>query len=85
MLDIEKYKTKKVILKADSNGQDEMSFYELSRWMSLVEAVEVIDKKCQQMGVPDKSNCWVKPIAIQKYVDERTDGMLFELTNQGNV
>lgn len=85
MLDIEKYKTKKVTLKADSNGKDEMSYYELARWMCLVEAVDCIDKKCQQLDVSDKSNIWVKPIAIQKYVDERTEGMLFELTNQGKV
>jgi hypothetical protein len=85
MLDQEKYKNKKVTLKIDDNGKDEMSYYELSRWMSLIEAVEHVGKKCDQLGVPKNSSRWIKPIALQKYVDERTEGMLFELTNQGKV
>jgi hypothetical protein len=51
----------------------------------LIEAVEFIDKKSKQLNISDSSNSWVKPIAIQKYVDERTEGMLFELTNQGTL
>ena len=85
MLDQEKYKKKKITLKVDETGPEQMSYYELSRWMSLVEAVEHVGKKCDQLGVPKNSNKWIKPIALQKYVDERTEGMLFELTNQGRV
>lgn len=85
MLDQEKYKNKKVTLKIDDSGKDEMSYYELSRWMSLIEAVDHVGKKCDQLNIPKNSNKWIKPIALQKYVDERTEGMLFELTNQGKV
>lgn len=85
MLDQEKYKKKMVTLKVDETGEDKMSYYELSRWMSLIEAVEHVSKKCDQLGMPKASNKWIKPIALQKYVDERTEGMLFELTNQGKV
>ena len=74
-----------VTLKVDKTGPEQMSYYELSRWMSLIEAVEHVDKKCAQLNIPKNSNKWIKPIALQKYVDERTEGMLFELTNQGRV
>ena len=33
----------------------------------------------------EKDHSWVKPIAIQKYVDERTEGILFELSNQNQL
>lgn len=85
MLDQEKYKKKMITLRVDETGHDKMSYYELSRWLSLIEAVECVDKKCTQLNIPKNSNKWIKPIALQKYVDERTEGMLFELTNQGNV
>lgn len=85
MIDVEKYKQKQITVKVDSTGEDKMSYYELSRWMCLIEAVEFIDKKSKQLNISDSSNSWVKPIAIQKYVDERTEGMLFELTNQGTL
>lgn len=85
MIDQEEYKNKKVTLKVDDAGEDTMSYYELARWMSLIEAVEHVDKKCNQIKLPTKSNKWIKPIALQKYVDERTEGMLFELTNQGKI
>ena len=59
-----------------------MSIYELSRWMSLIEAVGIISDKCDNLDMNDKDHSWIKPIAIQKYVDERTEGILFELTNR---
>lgn len=85
MIDVDKYKNKQITVKVDSNGEDKMSYYELARWMSLVEAVEVIDKKSKQLNKHESDTAWVKPIAIQKYVDERTNGMLFELTKEGTL
>lgn len=85
MLDQEKYKHKKLVVRQNKTQSDEMSVYELSRWLCLVEAVNIIGDKCDQLQLNDKDGSWVKPIAIQKYVDERTEGMLFELTNQGKL
>jgi len=85
MIDINKYKHKSIAIKADSRGVDEMSYYELSRWLCLIEAIEYIGRKCEHIGLPDTDGSWVKPIAIQKYVDERTESMLFEVTNQGTI
>ena len=61
-----------------------MSEYEICRWMSLIEAVDIIDKKTEQLGVKGKNINWVKPIAIQKYIDERTEGLLFEIADDLN-
>jgi len=59
--------------------QIEMSGSEIARWCCLIEAVDIIDRKGSQMGVDMKNASWVKPIAIQKYIDERYDTMVEEI------
>ena len=85
MIDYEKYKKKEITLKKDSEGTDKMSYYELSRWLSLIEGVEVVSKKCEQLKIPDTSSCWIKPNALQKYVNERAPGILFEISNDDTI
>ena len=79
MIDIEKHKKTFVQLTTPKGKTHTMSEYEISRWMSLIEAVDVIDKKAKQLGIRGEGINWVKPIAIQKYIDERTESMLFEI------
>lgn len=79
MIDIEKHKNTMVELTTPKGKTHQMSEYEISRWMSLIEAVDLIDKKSKQLGVKGNGINWVKPIAIQKYIDERTESMLFEI------
>lgn len=78
---IDQYKDKVVPLD-DCKSVDSMTVYELARWCSLLEAVEVVGKKCDEIGIPTKSNEWVKPIAFQKFVDERTTSMMFEIIQE---
>ena len=86
MIDIKRYKNKKLTLSVDENGQkDTMSYYEFSKWLSLIEAVQVVDKKATQLKLPKTDNSWIKPIALGKYVNERTNGMLFEITNEATL
>lgn len=85
MLNQKKYKNKKVTLRKTPEKEDTMSVYEMSRWMSLIEAVDIISDKCNSLDMNEKDHSWIKPIAIQKYVDERTEGILFELTNQDKL
>tara|TARA_A100001011_G_C14185901_1_gene789019 strand:+ start:425 stop:682 length:258 start_codon:yes stop_codon:yes gene_type:complete len=85
MLNQEKYKKKNITLRKTAESEDVMSVYEMSRWMSLIEAVDIISDKCKTLDMNDKDHSWIKPIAIQKYVDERTEGILFELTNQNKL
>jgi len=76
---------KNITLRKTAESEDVMSVYEMSRWMSLIEAVDIISDKCKTLDMNDKDHSWIKPIAIQKYVDERTEGILFELTNQNKL
>jgi hypothetical protein len=85
MIDSNKYKNKHITLSRDDRTDTTMSYYELSRWFSLIEGVEYISKKCEQLNIPDRSNCWVKPNALQKYVDERCTSILFEITNEDTI
>jgi hypothetical protein len=67
----------------NKRGEDiSMSEDEVARWCCLVEAVDIIDKKGSQMGVDLAKNNWVKPIAIQKYIDERFDTMIEEIEHE---
>lgn len=76
---------KDVVVTVDSATTDKsehMTAYELSRWCAMLDAVEVIDKKLAQLKM-SSSNSWVKPIAIQKYVDEKYQDILYDiLTSQ---
>ena len=80
MIDVDKHKKTIVELTSPkTNKRYELSEYEISRWASLIEAVDIIDKKANQLGAKGSGINWVKPIAIQKYIDERTESMLFEI------
>lgn len=54
----------------------DMSVYEMSRWCSVIQAIDVIDTQIQSMKIPPKD--WIKPIAIQKYVEEKYQDILHE-------
>ena len=88
MIDTTKYKNEMINLGSREGTDYTMSVYELSRWCCLIEGIEVIDKKIKQtvsrpsnewMANDDKF--WVKPIPLQKYIDERSDEILFDLVN----
>lgn len=56
-----------------------MSVYELARWASLMEAVDLIADKCEDRGIDFNSTLggkYIKPLDIQDYVDGRTDSMV---------
>lgn len=57
----------------------EMNQDEVARWCCLIEAIDVVSKKGMQVGIDMNSNSWVKPIAFQKYIDDRMDTMVEEI------
>ena len=77
---IEEYKDKIVILK-DCKTVDYMTVYELARWYCLMEAIDIVDNKCKLLKHDHNDKSWIKPIAFQKFVDERTNTMIFEIIN----
>lgn len=54
-----------------NKGQEKMHIDHYARWLCLLEAIDYIDKKCEERGANMEDVDWVKPIALQKYIDER--------------
>ena len=51
---------------------DDMSLYELCRWASLIDAVELVENKCEEKSI-DFETIDLQPLDILKYVDTMTD------------
>ena len=67
-------------------NEEQMSIYETSRWFCLLDALDVITKKSRELKIDladDKSSCnWVKPIALQKYIEERLPSVVLDVENE---
>jgi hypothetical protein len=62
------------------NEDTTLTMYEVSRWCLLLRGVEVIDKKASQLRIDmDKNKNWIKPLALQKYIDAATPAMVTEI------
>ena len=63
-----------------SNGtSEEMTIETYTRWMCLVEALDVITQVAERKKIDLNNNDWVKPIALQKYINERYLSMLHDV------
>ena len=57
-----------------------LTLYETARWASLLQGVELIDKKARQLKIDlDNNKTWMKPLALQKYIDEETPSMVAQI------
>ncbi len=72
-------KNTKHITVTTNQGTEQMTVDHYARWMCLIEAIDFIDKKCEEWGKDMDSVDWVKPIAIQKYIDERFHSLKYDL------
>lgn len=60
----------------DATYPRNLSAYEFARWAALLEAVELIADKCDDLGIDfdeDEGLEYIKPLQIQRFIDERTD------------
>jgi len=63
-----------------SNGtSEEMTIETYTRWICLVEALDVITQVAERKKIDLNNNDWVKPIALQKYINERYLSMLHDV------
>lgn len=55
----------------------------LSRWLALMEGIEIIEQKATELKL-DKSefDSLLKPLALQKYINERYNSIKLELDYQ---
>ena len=68
------------------NGKTyEMTIDEMTRWACLLEGIEQVSKKCREIGLGDNDDCWIKPLAFQKYIDERFHSMKHDLTVEASL
>ena len=56
-----------------------ITLYEMSRWLCLIEAIGVIEKFASLKNKSLDNNSWIKPIAFQKYIEERSMSMISEM------
>lgn len=68
----------KVVSKEYINSNDQ-----LSRWLALIEGIELIEQKATdlKMNKNDIDNL-MKPLALQKYINERYNSIKLELDYQ---
>jgi len=59
---------------------EEMSAYGMARWLLLMESIDIIEKSAEKMDINlDDYKQWVKPLAMQKYINERTQSMVADV------
>lgn len=70
----------KVSITTRDGNEHVMSVETYTRWLCLVEALDVIQKAAERNNINlNKRTDWVKPLAIQKYMDERFHSMLHDV------
>lgn len=62
-----------------------MDIDELSRWACLLEGIEQVSKKYEDMGESMDTDDWIKPLAFQKYIEERFHSMKHDLTVEATL
>lgn len=70
----------KTTLKSEINKFN-MSYDEYARWLCLLEGIELVGKREEQLKRRSILNDidWIKPLAFQKYIDERFLSMKSDL------
>ena len=74
--------------KLKNSKEINMDIDELTRWSCLLEGIEQVSNKCDELGYGRDNEEWVKPLAFQKYIDERFHSMRHDLTVEammGNI
>lgn len=61
------------------SGKVEMTKETLARWLCLMEAFHIIEKKSSDLGINLEKEDWVKPLAFEKYVQQRFESMMLDM------
>ncbi len=66
--------------KLKNGSEKSMDLDEFTRWACLLEGVEQVTKKYSELGENmEATDDWIKPLAFQKYIDERFHSMRHDL------
>jgi len=62
------------------DGEETMTLYTAARWLALITGIEVINTKADQLKIDlDKDRNWVKPLALQKFIEEQTPSCIAQV------
>jgi hypothetical protein len=60
-----------------------MKKVEYARWLCLVEAIDLIERKASELKADLISDdFWVKPLAFQKYIEQRLETMVIDVDRE---
>ena len=63
-------------------NDEELTLYEAARWASLIDGMRTIEKHARRLHIDlTKGKNLVKPLALQRYIDEATPGMIAQIKN----
>lgn len=70
-----------ITFETKKNGKVEMNKETFARWLCLMEAFYIIDKKAEDLGINLSDKDIIKPLAYEKYVQQRFESMMLDLTH----
>lgn len=70
-----------ITFETKKNGIQKMSKETFARWCCLMEAFYIIDKKAEELNVNLGNEDWVKPLAFEKYIDQRFESMMLDIAH----
>jgi hypothetical protein len=68
-----------MVFETRKKEQVEMSKPTFARWLCLMEAFYIIEKKAEDLELELNDDAIVKPLAFEKYIDQRFEGMMLDL------
>jgi hypothetical protein len=78
----------KTVMSPLPNMYPAISNYEFARWAALIEAIDLIADKCEEIGIDfesDEALEYIKPLQIQRFIDERTDQLSGKITRSQSI
>lgn len=58
---------------------------EYARWLCLIEAIDLVERKAAELKQDISSDdSWVKPLAFQKYIEQRFETMILDVNREEN-
>jgi hypothetical protein len=67
--------------KTKKNGDVSMNKETFARWLCLMEAFYIINKKAEDLNINLNDDDVVKPLAFEKYIQQRYESMMLDLTH----
>ena len=78
MLKVEDIEYNPVLVRGRKGGIHSMTLKEASRWMSLIECIDIIGGKVDDFA-NIKDSAWMKPIYFQKFIDEKYKELMYTI------